>query len=122
MARGSSPRRKWRTGRPGRGAGDAEQAQRRFLRILAAVMGDGLNPRDRDRVEREAALLGLNERAIRLDCLRLAVQAMAREPSQISETAQSYVNFVLGLPDVPRVPPLTLQDNRNKVLRRLFPK
>ena len=36
MARGSPERPKWGAGRSRRGVGDAEQAERRFLRILAA--------------------------------------------------------------------------------------
>jgi hypothetical protein len=32
-----------------------------------------------------------------MDCLKLAVQAMAADPDRIPEIAQTYVNFVLGL-------------------------
>jgi len=39
MARGSPERPERGAGRPRRGAGDAEQAERRFLRLLAAELG-----------------------------------------------------------------------------------
>jgi hypothetical protein len=73
-----------------------------------------MNQEDRDRIERQAEMLGLSERSIRLDCLRLAVQAMAAQPDRVPETAQAYVNFVLGLSAVLPVLPAVHQKNRNK--------
>jgi hypothetical protein len=64
-----------------------------------------MTPQDRDRIDREAAFLGLSERSIRLDCLRLAVQTAAANPERVTEIAQSYVNFVLGLSGALLAPP-----------------
>jgi hypothetical protein len=57
MARGSSERAERLAGRSRRGAGDAEQAERRFLRILAEELGGVI---DRLSFLRERALLMAN--------------------------------------------------------------
>jgi hypothetical protein len=53
---------------------------------------------DEAMLAREAARMGLDERGLRLDCLKLAVQAVApKDPERVPATAELYLNFVLGL-------------------------